>query len=132
MKIGNTSFLIPNVQYTLDYTKTTQATAQTIVDITTPSYPIRLNLFAYSVGSQATANWSLAIFIDTVPLTYPNGTSLYNNPPQGFTLCGNVPTDYLDLSANTHIQIKGYMSGTATANSTLNLTMSGKQIIEVD
>lgn len=132
MKIGNTSFLIPNVQYTLDYTITTQETAQTIVDITTPSYPIRLNTFAFAVSSTATSNWSIALFINTVPLQYPKGTSLYNNPPQTFTLCGNVPTDYLDLPANTHIQIKGYMSGTATANSTLNLTMNGKQIIEGD
>ncbi|MDE2439257.1 MAG: hypothetical protein KGN01_07760 [Patescibacteria group bacterium] len=132
VKLSNLPYIIPNIQYTLDHTKTTQGTAQVIVDITTPSYPIRINYFVMSFASIAVANWSVYININQAPFTYPNGANLYQAVPAGgvLALVGNVPTDYIDIPANTRIQILGYMSGSASSDSTMQLSVSGKPILE--
>ena len=129
VKLG-APYIINNANYTLNYTNNSYGTAQTVVSITTPSYPIRLQVFSISVGSTVPANWLIALTFSTVNFVYPNGLSQYSTPSLVFTLCGNVPTDYIDLPANTLIQIKAYMSGSATANDTLSLTAIGKQILE--
>lgn len=130
MKLSNTPYLVPNVVYSLDYTITTQQSAQTVVDITTPSFTLRVNAFALNLSSSDAQNWAIAIRINNVPFIYPSGTSEFNNPPASYTLIGNVPTDYMDLPANSRIQILAYMNGTATANGTLNFSLSGKPVIE--
>lgn len=138
VKIANiNSFTVPNITYSLDYTKTTAATAQLVVDITTPSNWIRLNTFAMSFATAAVTNWVVLIMINNVPYIYPNinGTPAnpYQSPPAGgvLTLNGNVPTDYDDLPPNTRIQIYAYNSGGASANSSMQLTMKGKAITDI-
>ena len=128
-KLG-TPYIINNANYTLDYTKTTYGTAQTVVSIITPNYPIRLQVLSYSVGSTVPSNWLIALTFSTVAFVYSSGQSQYSTPSLTFTLCGNVPTDYIDLPANTLIKISAYMNGSATANDTLSLTIIGKQVIE--
>ncbi len=124
--LSGTPWIVPNIQYVVDYTANTYGTAQTIVDITTPNYPLRINLFAFSVGSTIPTNWLTAIRFDKMPFAYPDGISEFQPPPLVYTLCGNVPTDYIDVPPSTRITILGYMNGTATANSTLALTISAK------
>lgn len=137
VKVANiNSFIIPNIEYSLDYTKTTAATAQLVVDITTPSSWIRLNTFAMSFASAAVSDWLVYIVIKEVPFIYPNinGTppSTFQSPPAGgvLTLNGNVPTDFDDLPPNTHIQIYAFNNGGATSNSSMQLTMKGKTITD--
>jgi hypothetical protein len=89
---------------------------------------MRLQLFALAFGSTVPNNWVVSITIDRVPFTYPTGVSQFNAPPLVYTLCGNVPTDYMDLPANTTITIRAYMNGSASANDVLQLTLSGKEI----
>ena len=128
--LSNTPWIVPNVTYSLDYTKTTQATAQTVVSFQTPNYPLRLQLFAFAYGSTVPDNWLVSIQVDRVPFMYPTGTSQFNAPPLVYTICGNVPTDYMDLPANTKITVLAFMNGDATADDVLQLTMSGKEIKE--
>ena len=131
-KIANVPYVIPSINYSLDYTKTTQGTAQTVLDITTPSYPIRIQVLALSFASAAVNNWVFKLDINTAPFSYPDGINAFQIAPTGgvYTLVGNVPTDYIDIPANSRIRLYAYMNGSAGSNSNMLFYLLGKQIIE--
>lgn len=130
--LSNTPYLIPNIAYSLDYTKNSEDNNQSVLKFQMPNGKFRIINLAYSSGSIAATNWKFKIIINNVPFVYPDGTDTYQAPAAGgvYALCGNVPTDYIDVPPNTVVEIRAYMSGGATGNSVLNFTMMAKLIIK--
>ena len=129
VKLGRAS-VINNVQYSLDYTKTTYLSPDTVFSIPIPAGKWRIISLGYSADSTATGQFVVKIHIDNAPFTYPTGTSEYNAPPLQFQLCGVVPTDYIDVEGGNNITMYSVMTGSATSDGNINLTMIMKQIID--
>lgn len=129
MRLGQ-GLIVPNVTYTLDYTKTSYSDPGVVCTIPIPSGRWRIISLGWLTTTSANSNFVVKVHIGNSPFMYPNNTSEYNAPPTAYQLIGVVPTDYKDVEGGNNIVIYSVMTGSATANTTFNLTLNMKQILE--
>ena len=128
VKLGK-AYVVPNVHYTLDYTKTSYNAPATVYTIPIPSGRWRIVSWGQTVDSTANGNFVVKFHIDNSPFGYPNGSSEWNTPQIAYQIVGVVPTDYIDVEGGNNITLYSVMTGSAATNGNLFITLTMKQII---